>query len=161
MLELMRRTDFIIQHELNPTVNLFIKFETNKLSDTTDLQQYKFIAVTDRFIYGKENGALCAIAITDINKIEKSYTSIIISWDDYVSEISSPDWSNTEISEFFEHLSQALVISVDTKEQPVNKSVQSESTPPRDTLFCPYCGKKITRSSKFCCFCGSKINYKK
>lgn len=161
LLELMRRTDFIIQHELNPTVNLFIKFETNKLSDTTDLQQYKFIAVTDRFIYGKENGALCAIAITDINKIEKSYTSIIISWDDYVSEISSPDWSNTEISEFFEHLSQALVISVDTKEQPVNKSVQSESTPPRDTLFCPYCGKKITRSSKFCCFCGSKINYKK
>lgn len=31
----------------------------------------------------------------------------------------------------------------------------------KDTIFCPFCGKKISRDAKFCNFCGKEINYGK
>lgn len=61
----------------------------------------------------------------------------------------------------FDHLNQALVIGLHSEVQSPEEPLQPKDPPKSDNIFCPYCGKKIPRSSKFCCFCGSKINYKK
>ncbi|WP_455190868.1 zinc ribbon domain-containing protein [Eubacterium ramulus] len=44
-----------------------------------------------------------------------------------------------------------------SKEKMIVDSPKKQS----DTMFCPFCGKKIQRTAKFCTFCGKQNNYSK
>lgn len=49
----------------------------------------------------------------------------------------------------------------DIEEVAKKKEAQTEKTPEKQEIFCPYCGKRILRTAKFCTFCGKSNNYGK
>lgn len=160
----LSRNEFILQHESNPFINIIINIESPEVSART-IDHFLIIVLTNSFLYfldGQNEG--CAIHVEDLQSIEleksndSSYIEISSSDKIFSKRLKNPTIDSPTL---FDHLNQALAIELRTKIQSPDKLSQPEEHSQSNNIFCPYCGKKIPRSSKFCCFCGSKINYKK
>lgn len=160
----LSRNEFILQHESNPFINIIINIESPEVSART-IDHFLIIVLTNSFLYfldGQNEG--CAIHVEDLQSIEleksndSSYIEISSSDKIFSKRLKNPTIDSPTL---FDHLNQALAIELRTKIQSPDKLSQPEEHFQSNNIFCPYCGKKIPRSSKFCCFCGSKINYKK
>lgn len=160
----LSKNEFILQHESNPFINIIINIESPEVSART-IDHFLIIVLTNSFLYfldGQNEG--CAIHVEDLQSIEleksndSSYIEISSSDKIFSKRLKNPTIDSPTL---FDHLNQALAIELRTKIQSPDKLSQPEEHSQSNNIFCPYCGKKIPRSSKFCCFCGSKINYKK
>lgn len=160
----LSRNEFILQHESNPFINIIINIESSEVSART-IDNFLIIVLTNSFLYfldGQNEG--CAIHVEDLQSIEleksndSSYIEISSSDKIFSKRLKNPTINSPSL---FDHLNQALVIGLHSEVQSPEEPLQPKDPPKSDNIFCPYCGKKIPRSSKFCCFCGSKINYKK
>lgn len=71
---------------------------------------------------------------------------------------SKPQNSNVNISKMKEPCGKdkAVAINVDAPKEE-NESKGNVN----DTMFCPFCGEKISRKAKFCNYCGKENNYTK
>ena len=145
----------------------------------------KGFAVTEKYIIGLKNWII--IKLSDIIEI-KVYRDVSINISDGTNTIIikgsafDEDYFDWQDEDSLIHIAKILRVycvrygnneklweenmsspkpKIQNKESDLKQEKQAENNiiQNKDTMFCPYCGKKISRTAKFCNFCGAKNTY--